>query len=709
MKNIRTKGLTLRGSAAAAILLAAFSLAPAQPQAHPRIWLDAATITRLQAARDANTPEWQALKNWCDGHLGDNMAEGYQYLDWYSFILNYGLVYRVTGNTTYGDEGVIYLTAMLRDRYTIGDGLGGTNAIQIDSGYVSRSLGVGVAMGRDWLDGSPDLTPALINECTTRMGEWQTWIQRPETYGIGEPTTNYHAGHFAMTYSAFIAFEGDPGYQAAWETKSEEMWVLVRNAFNTQGQGGDWPEGWNYGPRAMRHMLGYPWALETGTNRPDHWNEIDMPSQLVRAQISLLHPSRALMSDDGRWSGDYKGDPRSTTLSMMSVLSDTDPTAKGLARWYTNHLTFEPGGPDHWEAMLFTDRSIAEIAPTAANIGGLTWKGWGHAAARSDEWTNLEATFVDVVAWTNSAEEANFGEVKIASRQEPLLVDGQTWQLEAEFANVPRITGTHTYAPYQEYWHAPSVMTVDAVDGVYTYFKIANMDYCYNGVNDDDPSCSYFRRDVVFLPPDHVVVLDNIAASTLSNNITEQWHVMGNPTLAGDTATLTRPNAKLFLRTLSPAVTLTEANTNASRAGTYRVDAAVTTPAINNRIVTLFETTPAAQAAMTPHAALTATGFTGVHVQDPAGAKIVLLATAQNPVATACSFSFVPVSTSTRVVLVGMQPSTGFAVSSSPGVGGALDVVVGPGVGSTSMDDGSLTFNVSASPSNVCGWITFEQ
>ena len=69
----------------------------------------------------------------------------------------------------------------------IGDGLGGTNAIQIDSGYVSRSLGTGVAMGRDWLDGAPNLTPALVNECTTRMGEWMTWVHRPETYGIGEP------------------------------------------------------------------------------------------------------------------------------------------------------------------------------------------------------------------------------------------------------------------------------------------------------------------------------------------------------------------------------------------------------------------------------------------------------------------------------------------------------------------------------------------
>lgn len=694
-----------RGGAMAAAFVLVASAVQAAPQAHPRIWLDSPTIARLQAARDANTPEWQTLKNWCDTRLGDNLAEGYQYLDWYKYTLNYGLAYRITGDVAYGNEGVIYLTAMLRDRHAIGDGLGGTNAITIDSGYVSRSLGVGVAMGRDWLEGAPNLTPTLIAECTTRMGEWMTWIHRPETYGIGEPTTNYHAGHFGMTYSAFIAFEGDPGYQTLWETKSEEMWDDVRTMFNTELDGGDWAEGWNYGPRAMRHLLGYPWALQTGTDRDDHWDEIDITSEIVRSHVSMLHPSRELVSDDGRWSGDFKGDPRSATCLMMSVLDDTDPTAKGLAVWYANHID---NGNDPWENMLFTDRSIAEIAPTTATVGGLTWKMWGHAVTRSDDWTNLDATFVDVVAWTHAAEEHNFGELKMSSRRELLLVDGQTWQLEAQYANVPRITGTHTYAPYQEVWHAPSIMTVDHEDGVYAYHKIANMDYCYNGVNDDNPSCSYFQRDIVFMAPDHVVVLDNITASTLSNNITEQWHVMGNPTLSGDTAVLAKPNAKLFLRTVSPAVTLTETDTDASRDGTYRVNAAVVTPAISNQVVTLFETSDPSQAAMTPHETLAATGFTGIHVQDTADAKIVLFATAEDAQHSACSFSFVPAAASTEVVIVGMQPSTGFAVSVTAGTGGAVDVSVGPGTGYTSGASGSLAFSASATPTSVLDWRALE-
>ena len=694
-------------SALAIVALTTLADAAPGPLPHPRIWLNAATITRLQAARTANSAEWQSLDNWCSSHLGQNMNEGYQYLDWYNYTLSYALAYRVSGNTAYGNEGVKYLTAMLRDRNVIGDGLGGTNAILIDAGYVTRSLGAGVAMGRDWLDGAPNLTPALINECTTRMNEWYNLIHVPGTYGIDEPTTNYFAGHFAMTYSAFIAFEGDPGYQSAWETKSEEMWVLARDLFNTQGDGGDSVEGWNYAHRAYRHMLGYPWALETGTNRPNHWNEIDVTSEIVRAQISMLHPSREVMSDDGRWSGDYKGDPRSTTCLMMSVLSDTDPTAKGLAVWYANNLEFQPGGPDRWESFLFTDSSIAPIAPTVANMGGLTWKGWGHSVARGDDWTNQEATFVDAVGWTHSAEEANFGEVKISSRQETLLVDGQTYQLEGEFTNMPRITGTHTYAPYQEYWHAPSSLKMDSLDHVYTFFRFVHIDYAYNGVNDDDPSCSYFERDVVFLVPDHVVVLDNITPTGLGNTITEQWYMMGNPTLSGDTATLTKTNAKLFMRTVSPAVTLSETNTNASRADTYRVDAAINTPSMTNRILTLFETSDESQAAMTPATQLNPVGFIGVQVHDATTPQIALFATAQNPANSSCSFSFVPDATATRVVITGMQPSANFSVSVTPGSGSTFDVSITSGSGVTSQDDGSLTFIANTSLSTVSGWAMF--
>jgi hypothetical protein len=697
------------------LLLAAFWVfasanvgAPAQVLAHPRIWLNPAIKARLQQARLDNSAEWVRLRNWCDARVGMNLPELYNFLEWYSYVMNFGLAYQVSGDPAYGAEGVKYLTALLRDRVNIGDGLGGATSIQVDAAYVSRSLGTGVAIGRDWLDGHPDLTPALIAECNARMADWYAWVHRPETFGINEADENYFAGHFTMTYTASIAFHGDPGYDPAWRTKSEEMWLMVRAVLNTECDGGDWGEGWNYGPWAMREFLGYPHALETGTTYPNHWDEIDIASELARSHVSMLHPSRALFSDDGRWSGDNKGDPRSTLCRMLTTISDTDATGRGLAAWFAQNLESEPGGPDQWEEFLYTDNSVAPIAPSAATVGGLTWTMYGHAVSRGAEWDDLDATFVDAIAWTHGAEEHNFGEIKIASRQEILLADGQTYQLEGEFSNTPRIAGTHTYAPYQEVWHEAAGMTVDSVDGAYAYYKIDNYEEAYNGVNDDDPSASYFRRDAVFLAPDHVFVYDHIEATSLANTIAEAWHTMGDPVLAGDGATLTRTNARLFMRTLAPAATATtKTDTDASREGTFRIDVALTAPAISNHILTLFEAADAAQPAMTPVNNLAPIGFLGAHIGDAQEDAVVLFATAQDPAETSVAFSYFPSAATTRVVLVGMAASTGYDVAVVDDIGGVRDVNVTLGTTYTSAANGSLTFTLGEGPSAVAGWLAY--
>lgn len=676
----------------------------ATPQPHPRIWLDDTTMARLQAARTANTPEYQTLKNWCDARLGQNLNEGYQWLDWYTYLHNYALLYQITGDPAYGNKGVVYLKAILRDRYVHGDGLGGPNAILVDRGYVSRSMGVGAAVGRDWLDGAPDLTPALVQECTARMNDWYTVLHQPgnpDIYAINEPWVNYWAGHFAMTWGAYIAFEGDPGYNPAWETKAEEMWADAVEIFNGPHAGGDYSEGWNYGPRALRHTLGYPWALETGTDRPDnHWDEITACDELVYGQIHWLHPSRELLSDDGRWTGDLKGDPRPATAAFLSVLTDSSPQAKGLARWYATNLNFGASSIDHWEAVLFTDRSITPIAPTAANMGGLTWQSYGNAATRSHEWSNLDATWVNVHAWTDYGISLSYGDIKIASRREPLLVDGHMWQLEGSYANMPAIAGSHTYAPYQEYWHEDTTMKVDAADGDYTYFKLDNLRALYDGNHNNNPSAQFFQRDIVFVVPDHTIVFDNIRGTSAANTVAEQWHTMGNPTLAGDTATLTNGTARLFLRTITPPVTTTKVSTNSSRAGTWRVVADPVDNVVINHIVTAFEAADSTQATMTPIVEQAGAGMKGIHIQDPADPTVVLFSISEGSPLTSATFNFAPVADTTRVVLVGMTPSVDYAIQTVPvsGASGVFQVnaAISAGGPVRSKANGSLAFDAQA-------------
>lgn len=685
----------------ATLLVASSAVVVAAPQPRPRLWLDDATMARLQAARTANTPEYASLKNWCDANLNQNINEGYQWLDWYKILHNYGLLYRITGDVRYGNKGVVYLKALLRDREYHGDGQGGPNAIRVDSGYVSRSLGVGVCVGRDWLFDAPDMTPALVQECTARMNDWYPWIHRSNTYGINEPWVNYWAGHFAMTYTAYVSFEGDPGFNPVWETKAEEMWADVVPILNGPQNGGDYAEGWNYGPRAMRHVLMYPWALESGTDRADnHWDEIDITEELVYSQVHMLHPSRQLISDDGRWSGDEKGDPRPATAAFLSVISDTSPQAKGLARWYATNLASGGDSIDQWEAVLFTDRSITPITPTPANMGGLTWQGYGNATTRSDEWSNLDATWVNVHAWQDYGISLSYGDLKISSRRRPLLVDGHMWQLEGVYTNMPAIAGSHTYAPYQEYWHTNTSMKVESTDRDYTYFKLDNLRALYDGNHNNNPSAQFFQRDIVFVAPDHTIVFDNIRGTSAANTVAEQWHTMGNPDIVGNTATLTNATARLFLRTITPPVTTTKTSTNSTRAGTYRVVVDPIDNVVVNHIVTAFEAAGSTQASMTPIVDQEGHGMKGVHIQDPTDPTVVLFSIAEGNPLTSATFNFTPVANTTHVVLIGMTPGVDYAITTVPLAGSsgvfAVNATITPGGPVRSRANGSMAFDALA-------------
>lgn len=541
--------------------------------AHPRIWLDSSTISRLQAAVAANTQEWQALKSWCDSHIGDNMRDYYQAVDWQRYMLNYALAYRATGNAIYAQEAIIYLRALTYDAGggygsgVIGNGSGGTSSITHDSGYGARSYGMSLPVGRDWLDGAPGLTPDLIRDINTRMDEWITWVfTNDRAYATDDPTDNYYAGYFSMVYTAAIGLAGDPGYKPEWLSRAENMWFNgVRPLINGLFDGGEWQEGWNYGHWAAREYLLYPVALASGTDMNTHWNETNWHEDLVKSQLHSLYPSRDYVSDNGSWSGDTKGDPRNATLHFLASFTPLNPTLRGIATWGANKMKADTH-QIRWENFLFTNPNAPEIEPNSANLGGLSYSMKGHGMARGDEWSNTMATYVDVIGGLeeNGQGEYNFGEVKIGSRGEILLVDADTWEFTSEFANILTITGNHQNAPFQEQQNPDITFDVAGIPRKFAYFLSTHLEQAYDR---GSPSASAYRREVAFLPPDHVIVLDNIQPTTAANRVTLQWHFADMPNISGDVVSLTRDTAKLFLQPFGTDfdVSIQDASTGRSR------------------------------------------------------------------------------------------------------------------------------------------------
>lgn len=419
-------------------------------------------MARLQQSAAENSPEWRALKSWCDNNLNQDLSDGYQGLGWQAYLYNYALAYRVTGNAAYGNKGVTYLKAILNDRPggagggDIGNGDGGAEAIYIDAGYVSRSLGASLGVGRDWLDGAPDLTPELISEVNLRMSQWYNVVVNniPNSngrtvYAYDAPWDNYYAGHFYMLYAAGIGLAGDPGYDPAWLQEALNGWNnKVLPLINGMLKGGEWIEGWNYGPLASRTFMQFPLAMQTGSSYASFWGDTQWHRELVKGHLHMLHPSRNTTGDNGSWTGSSKGDPRAGTMLYLSTFAPLSQTEKGLARWYVENIS--DGSADYgqlWEAFLFNDDSIEPLQPTEQNVGSLAYQSAGHGYIRSDQWSSKDATFVELIGGPPNGPggqgEMNLGEIKITGQQDLLLVDGDTWQYASDYANIMTITPMH--------------------------------------------------------------------------------------------------------------------------------------------------------------------------------------------------------------------------------------------------------------------------
>ena len=102
------------------------------------------------------------------------------------------------------------------------------------------------------------MTPALREKARERWAAWLTWY-RAKGYRARVAGTNYEAGFLAAATMIAIA----QGHEAAeqdgpktWAFVADELWGKdMAGALAAGGilDGGDWPEGWQYGPLAVAH------------------------------------------------------------------------------------------------------------------------------------------------------------------------------------------------------------------------------------------------------------------------------------------------------------------------------------------------------------------------------------------------------------------------------------------------------------------------
>jgi hypothetical protein len=230
-----------------------------------RLFLTSKTVTRLQTRAAANDAAWLSLKKVCDGYTtgtvqppsgsaypgSTSVGQGYQGDGYLAAIRTLGLCYRTTKGlddasaAKYATTGAKVLEAMSTPA-----GSGGAKP-STDSGYGIRNYGVGMAVGYDWLE--PELDSVLKTRVITALNTWIDWYDQ-SGFTKNDPIANYFVGYLlAKTYTA-IATENDNAKASTyWADVTTHLWgQLVKPTYADYMKGGGWPEGWGYGPRAVR-------------------------------------------------------------------------------------------------------------------------------------------------------------------------------------------------------------------------------------------------------------------------------------------------------------------------------------------------------------------------------------------------------------------------------------------------------------------------
>ena len=245
------------------LMLSASTLAfPAAAQSepsgpHPRLFLDEKTQRNLRELGNKSGTAVSAAVRRCkelESSPESFARDGYMGLDWAQYLQSCLVAWKATGKESAARGSIRYFRALLNDLEVVGDGKGGDRAASRDSGFALRAHGPYTALAYDWLHDAPGVDAELLALARKRFKAWTEWYAQ-SGYRARSPGTNYNAGYlFAATLIA-VAQGGEAGEDGAslWRHVADSLFEKDLMPAMTEGvlRGGDWGEGWQYGPLSI--------------------------------------------------------------------------------------------------------------------------------------------------------------------------------------------------------------------------------------------------------------------------------------------------------------------------------------------------------------------------------------------------------------------------------------------------------------------------
>ncbi len=500
-------GLMVAQPMHASAAAAAFLPEPAGP--HPRLFADADTLAGLRVRAAAGGAVAVAVRRCEDiGSAPKNFADDhYMGMDWAQQLQACLIAWRATGRDPYARTAMVYFKALLDDLATVGDGKGGNEAARRDSGYAMRAEGPYTALAYDWLHDHPLMTEELRARARERFKAWTDWYLA-SGYRARSPGSNYNAGWVYAATLIAVAQGSEAG------ADGERLWRLVSGTLLQSDllpalqrgvlRGGDWSEGWQYGPLgvasyslALRAVQ--PYGVDVSVAQ-------DWLRDVVRRHVYGLTP-------DG--SGTYVGGdtddekpnivPRSDTLASV-VAGVATPEVKGWAQAELNALaeSAKPDGFMFFSAMADAARVTPVPWPRATAARGYFAAGSSTLYWRSS-WKNSAVWFAgpcgpapDVDHWQPNA--ANF---VLTRGADDLIVDPSPYGTQSSLtSNAPTMESTVLpahYLPSQAWWGHRTAFrwAAQSAGGE----LLARCDYTDQyRLQENDTDMSYALRDFVLLP-----------------------------------------------------------------------------------------------------------------------------------------------------------------------------------------------------------------
>jgi hypothetical protein len=382
----------------------------------------------------------------------------YMGAEWAKMLQACLVAWAATEKPAYVASSLKYFTALLDDLDMIGDGQGGDKAASRDSGYPIRNLAPYTALAYDWLHHVPAMTPALRARARQRWAAWLT-SYKEKGYHPRDPATNYQAGYLIGATLVAIAQGGEAAEESGpdlWKRVADQLWGKdMAEALASGGtlDGGDWNEGWQYGPLAVAE---YALAARIGKA---HGLAVDgitpWLGSLLRRHVYAMTPSERL------WvGGDFDDEHayiQSSVLTLDAVaLGDASPNDKKWAKGELSRLRLTD------KDWLLYD-ALATVGDPPELVPRTSWPTWYHAAATATlfartGWDDHAIWFVAACAQTTGLDHRgpNAGNFALSRGAADLIVDPSPYGSQSTLTgNAPTVVSKHlpdNYLPSQGAW-----------------------------------------------------------------------------------------------------------------------------------------------------------------------------------------------------------------------------------------------------------------